>query len=1092
MRVFRKSDITAAFDLRAKLKLIGKLTLAVTLLTTLLASGLSASAETSLPPSCEPKVPGGPVRITSECIDPLYNNPVIDSVMDLTIPVPVHKVSGHFEGTTKKFNFYFPPKDQWQGRFFHQVYPLITEEAEENIISYGADSGAYTVQTNGGSGYRVEAAAAKFSKIVAAQYYGLTSSDRIYGYIWGGSGGSFMTISAIENASGVWDGAVPFIPSTPTSLPNNFLIRGFARFVLTDKALQIADAVSPGGSGDPYASLNEVEKSVLQEVTKLGVPLRGWMDNKYILGLNDPNAFLGYQNMVKAFDPTYADDFWSKPGYLGTEQSGLGNLFRAARINQTVTINAVTRNSEDIPTSLTVDQAPANLKYPNPEFTLYSSTGLKIGALNGSLDPLTKVFTLADGNQDSVLNAISNATQLQIDNKWSLALLSYHRHQVPKQQDFTAWDQFRAADGTPIYPQRSIEVGPTIASSVTGGGTYTGAINGKVILVTNLLDVDAYPWDGDWYRKRVQASLGPGYIDNFRIWYNDYADHVGPHNSFLIDYMGILEQALRDVSAWVEYGVTPPNSTNYEVVDNQVHIPENAALRQGIQPVIDLTVNGALKTQISIGQHVDFTANVNLPPISGEIVSAEWDLEGNGNFTALPGDSPAVNVISSTYTYSTTFTYSKPGIYFPALRVTTQREGNKDTVFARIQNLGRARVVVQDLENNEGTSPVVVTQPPQNNEPKITKLNASGYATMTVDIETFNKAHMAPDYVSINFPIVDEAGGYEITFPSNVLKGKKTFEITTELGTIKLPSAMFSATELQGTNNVTLTLRKATTDDLNQSVLSSVGDRPILEVTLKLDDVAKPWNNPNAPVTLFIPYKPKAFELDASEHIVVWSIDNNGAAVTVPTGRYDAGRGGIQFKTTHFSKFTMSFVTKTFSDIEKQTWAKQAIEVLSSKGIISGTSASTFTPEAGIKRADFIFMLVNALGFSAKTVDNFADVSPNVYYADSLAVAKKLGIAQGFGGNRFNPEALIARQDMMVIIDKAMSIADMNIAKGSAADLNTFSDRASIAPYAKSSIATLYKNSIMTGNSGKVNPSLPATRAEAAVLIYRVYNINSN
>ncbi|MNI49563.1 Endo-1,4-beta-xylanase A precursor [compost metagenome] len=188
----------------------------------------------------------------------------------------------------------------------------------------------------------------------------------------------------------------------------------------------------------------------------------------------------------------------------------------------------------------------------------------------------------------------------------------------------------------------------------------------------------------------------------------------------------------------------------------------------------------------------------------------------------------------------------------------------------------------------------------------------------------------------------------------------------------------------------------------------------------------------------------------------------------------------------------MSFVTKTFSDIEKQTWAKQAIEVLSSKGIISGTSASTFTPEAGIKRADFIFMLVNALGFSAKTVDNFADVSPNVYYADSLAVAKKLGIAQGFGGNRFNPEALIARQDMMVIIDKAMSIADMNIAKGSAADLNTFSDRTSIASYAKSSIATLYKNSIMTGNSGKVNPSLPATRAEAAVLIYRVYNINSN
>ncbi|MFB3160180.1 hypothetical protein ABLO26_02285 [Neobacillus sp. 179-J 1A1 HS] len=137
-----------------------------------------------------------------------------------------------------------------------------TEEPwTDETISFGADSGAYTVQTNASDGYRVDAAAANFSKTVAANYYG--TSDRIYGYIYGGSGGSFQNIGAIENSSGVWQGAVPFITGVPTSIPNNFFARAFTRFVLENKVQQIADVVSPGGSGNPYAGLSDVEQCCL-------------------------------------------------------------------------------------------------------------------------------------------------------------------------------------------------------------------------------------------------------------------------------------------------------------------------------------------------------------------------------------------------------------------------------------------------------------------------------------------------------------------------------------------------------------------------------------------------------------------------------------------------------------------------------------------------------------------------------------------------------------------------------------------------------------------------------------------------------------
>ncbi|WP_028609700.1 PKD domain-containing protein [Paenibacillus harenae] len=628
--------------------------------------------------------------ITPESVDPLYNRPVIDSETDLTTPVPHRKVSGHFEGTDKKFTFYFPAKNKFTGRFFQNVYPLQDENATDVNVNFGADSGAYTVQTNGGGGYRVDAAAAKFSRTVAAKYYGW--SGRIYGYIYGGSGGSFQTIGSLEGTEGVWDGAVPYITGVPTSIPNNFFIRAFARFVLEKKAEQIADAMSPGGSGDPYAGLNDMEKAVLQEVTKLGVPLRAWEDYNYLLGLHDADGLLGFLTALCGIDPTYVEDFWNKPGYLGTEQSALGELFRSSKVDTASTVTQVTHDGQNVVKSLTLDRVP-DVTTPMYwlDYTLLSADGTTtVGKLSGSFDPVTKVFTLGKGNAENVLSAIHTGSKLKIDNRWYLAALSYHRHQVPKALSFTAWDQFRAADGTPIYPQRAMEIGPLIGGSVSGGAAYSGNIHAKVIMVVNLLDMDAYPWNADWYSSRVKESLGNRYDDNFRVWYNDNADHISPARTRrLVQYDGLLQQALRDVSAWVEKGVAPARSTKYEVADGQVTVPEKATQRQGIQPVVDLTVGGAARIDIAAGQTATFTAKIQVPPGSGKIVRTEWDFAGTGDFKAweFGVPRPTVNI-------SMKFKYTKPGTYYPAIRITSQREGDVNTPFAQVQNLGRVRVVV--------------------------------------------------------------------------------------------------------------------------------------------------------------------------------------------------------------------------------------------------------------------------------------------------------------------------------------------------------------------------------------------------------------
>jgi hypothetical protein len=160
----------------------------------------------------------------------------------------------------------------------------------------------------------------------------------------------------------------------------------------------------------------------------------------------------------------------------------------------------------------------------------------------------------------------------------------------------------------------------------------------------------------------------------------------------VISYQGVLERGLRDLSAWVEDGVAPPASSNYQVRGGQVHVPPTAAARKGIQPVVNLRVDGSARAEVSVGQLVSFVAEIEIPPQTGELVAADWDFIGDGSFSTRaelgPGTTDPVILTAS-------HSFTALGTYFPALRVASQRDGDRETPYARVQNLGRVRVVVQ-------------------------------------------------------------------------------------------------------------------------------------------------------------------------------------------------------------------------------------------------------------------------------------------------------------------------------------------------------------------------------------------------------------
>ena len=667
--------------------------------------------------------------------DSMFNQPYIDIDEWRDQPVRHRYVHGGFEGTDTRFSYYFPEKDDYEGHFFQYVTPVPDSETlsqgaegEADKIGFSVTHGAYFIETNGGGAtytygsqidpligaYKANAACAQYSKIVASEMYG---EHRTYGYIFGGSGGAYRTIGAIENNEGVWDGAVPYVIGSPMAIPNMFTIRMHAMRILRDKFPQILDAVEAGGSGDMYAGLDEEEKAALQEATKMGFTPKSWFAHE-TMGIH---AFGVLYPGVAMADPTYFEEFWTVPGYLGydsPESFKNDRIQHEAKITKAITLSEgqelglpvsampgqargtadaawqkMNDKAKEIPVALQLDSKMPEVQFLGGDLLVITGEAAGQTIALRTIKNDVVVFGTAD---NEVLAKLNVGDLVQVDNSNFLAAQTYHRHQVP-QEGYPVWDQFRDRGGNPIYPQRPMVLGPMFAMGASGV-IPNGNIKGKVIALENLWDTEALPWSGDWYRQQVQNSLGDKTDDNFRLWYTDHANHAdfpypGDPN-YLVSYLGVLQQALLDLSDWVEKGIVPPATTNYEINDGQVIVPNSAEERKGIQAVVHVKANGSDRADIKTGETVTFTAKIEVPPHAGQIVDLEWDFEGTGEFP-LKDQLKTAKIEGSVVTLKSTYTFTKAGTYFPVLRATSQREGDKKTPYTRIGNLGKVRVVVK-------------------------------------------------------------------------------------------------------------------------------------------------------------------------------------------------------------------------------------------------------------------------------------------------------------------------------------------------------------------------------------------------------------
>ncbi len=419
-------------------------------------------------------------------------------------------------------------------------------------------------------------------------------------------------------------------------------------------------------------------------------------------------------------DPQYYTDFWTVPGYLGMDPAAsvhreriqLKTVVQQVYLGRPAGQPAGEQNAEDDPKTGVDDawhrllqtygadgrigvllaQAPSESAYlKGLRLTITSGNAAGKSFLVESVAGQTAI--LGSHADAQILEQLAPGDEAILDNSNYLAMQTYHRHQVPESSGFDGFDQFRDEDGQPIYPQRAVAAGPMISRGGCGS-LQTGRFAAKMISVCCLQDESAFPWNADWYRRQVRQQAGEqGEQDTYRLWFVDHAMHGDVQNtpdpSRIVPYLGVLNQALLDLSAWVEKGISPADSTSYRVQDSQVILTQERAT---IQPLVRVKLPKP-GSPFAVDEVVDFQAEIELPPQT-VLVSAEWDFDGDGNYSRAAGQ---VQLDAGGLHATTTaqHVYKRPGTYFAGLRVQINRAEKPQDFYAKVYNLDRVRVVVE-------------------------------------------------------------------------------------------------------------------------------------------------------------------------------------------------------------------------------------------------------------------------------------------------------------------------------------------------------------------------------------------------------------
>ncbi len=174
-----------------------------------------------------------------------------------------------------------------------------------------------------------------------------------------------------------------------------------------------------------------------------------------------------------------------------------------------------------------------------------------------------------------------------------------------------------------------------------------------------------------------------------------------------------------------------------------------------------------------------------------------------------------------------------------------------------------------------------------------------------------------------------------------------------------------------------------------------------------------------------------------------------------------------------------------FGDVtSRYEWAREAIDTLCEKGVISGYKDGYYRPAYPIKRCDFTVMLFGRFGDEGVYDTSLPeDIDSGIYYEN----AYKWAAAQGLfvSGQPFYPQEYITRQDAFYCLFRCLEAEGYVTDNNKTSKLSAFLDGADVDADKKEALATLASLGIISGTNGLLFPKNTLTRAEMAVIFYK-------
>ncbi|WP_353882812.1 immunoglobulin-like domain-containing protein [Paenibacillus amylolyticus] len=387
-----------------------------------------------------------------------------------------------------------------------------------------------------------------------------------------------------------------------------------------------------------------------------------------------------------------------------------------------------------------------------------------------------------------------------------------------------------------------------------------------------------------------------------------------------------------------------------------------------------------------------------------------------------------------------------------------------------------------------GSEPVVMDNGQINIKPVV---NESGTSEVKLSADTMKRALDQTTGGKLHMQVEADASLNGLTIELAVDERLTSGSSTVDRIEINIGSAVVTvATELLGTGTsagktLGLSIKKIAANQLPAGAQAQLNGEVVYDIELTIDGKKLTEFDGRDDLVIELPYTLKAGE--NPNNVVVYDVKDNGELRVVTNGKYNAATGKVEFKPTYLSKYTVAYVATSFKDVT-QDWAKDAISALGARGIVKGVGNGEFNPNGQVTRAEFITMLMKLFELSDESATtSFSDVKQGEWYHGNIATAQKLGIVNGKPNGRFGVHENITREDMAVMVYKAVQIKQLALASGEA---TAFKDEANIASYAKQAVEAIQGAGIINGvGNDEFAPKKNASRAEAAVMIYNLLGL---